>query len=95
MKDGIETSLEYREFEKREKRQRKLPLCAVTGNASDAQVQRIKSAGIDFVLSKPYQIGDLIDFVRTLPPVSIFSIHSWLTDEPVHSPAAKQRKQSV
>lgn len=68
VKDGIQTAVELREWEEQHKRQRKLPLCAVTGNASDASVKRIKDAGMDFVLSKPYQIGDLLEYVRLLPP---------------------------
>lgn len=64
VKDGIQTAVELREWEVQQKRQRKLPLCAVTGNASDASIKRIKDAGMDFVLSKPYQIGDLLEYVR-------------------------------
>lgn len=63
VKDGIQTSKELRAFEKQVQRKRSLPLCAVTGNASDSQVNKIKSAGADLVLSKPYQIGDLVQFV--------------------------------
>lgn len=44
------------------------PVCAVTGNARDAQQHECLSAGFNDVATKPYKLAQLIEKINALSP---------------------------
>jgi CheY-like chemotaxis protein len=66
--DGFEATRRWRAREQAEGRSR-LPILAVTASALPEDVARMRAAGIDDVLGKPYTVVQLVQLLRRwLPP---------------------------
>ncbi|GAA5824652.1 hypothetical protein JCM11251_005289 [Rhodosporidiobolus azoricus] len=70
--DGLEFARQLREREKNGQFSRKLPACAVTGNAREEKKAECIAAGFDDVATKPYRLGELLQQISRLTglPVS-------------------------
>lgn len=62
--DGYEATAKLRDFEKAERRQRRVPVIALTGNAFEEDLDFSKQNGMDDHLSKPYHIRQLVDVIN-------------------------------
>ncbi|GAA5995875.1 uncharacterized protein JCM10292_004800 [Rhodotorula paludigena] len=68
---GLEAIKELRQRERSGEFRRRYPVCAVTGNARDAQQAECLEAGFDDVATKPYKINDVLGKITKmtgLPP---------------------------
>ncbi|GAA5973125.1 hypothetical protein JCM11641_006280 [Rhodosporidiobolus odoratus] len=63
---GLEAIKEQRRREQSGEIPRRYPICALTGNARDQQIQTCLQAGFDDVATKPYRIDDLLTKIATL-----------------------------
>ncbi|GAA5896575.1 hypothetical protein JCM8208_004237 [Rhodotorula glutinis] len=64
--DGKTAVRELRRREKDGEISRHYPVCAVTGNARDAQKRECLAAGFDDIATKPYRLNELLQQVSTL-----------------------------
>jgi CheY-like chemotaxis protein len=42
------------------------PICALTGNARDQQIQTCLASGFDAVVTKPYKFDEILDKIKAL-----------------------------
>ncbi|KPV74021.1 uncharacterized protein RHOBADRAFT_54592 [Rhodotorula graminis WP1] len=64
--DGMSAVRELRRREKAGEISRRYPVCAVTGNARDAQKRECLAAGFDDIATKPYRLTELLQQVSAL-----------------------------
>jgi CheY-like chemotaxis protein len=52
---------------------RRLPVCAITGNARQAQLDDLMALGMDRALTKPYSFQQVLEFItqEDPPPASV------------------------
>ncbi|BGO94298.1 hypothetical protein NBRC10512_002748 [Rhodotorula toruloides] len=60
VKTGLEAVRELREWERTGQISHRYPVCAVTGNAREAQQSECLAAGYDDVATKPYRLEDVL-----------------------------------
>ncbi|KPV74030.1 uncharacterized protein RHOBADRAFT_54600 [Rhodotorula graminis WP1] len=63
---GLEAIRELRRREAAGEISRRWPVCAVTGNAREAQQNECLAAGFDDVATKPYRLQDVLDKIRRM-----------------------------
>jgi CheY-like chemotaxis protein len=67
--DGYEATRTIREREKSQNSARRLPVIALTANASTEDREQCQACGMDEVITKPFQRKDLVECLqRWLPP---------------------------
>ncbi|TKA52251.1 hypothetical protein B0A53_04674 [Rhodotorula sp. CCFEE 5036] len=73
--DGLTAIRELRRREQAGEIDRRYPVCAVTGNARDAQLAGCLSAGFNDTVTKPYKIADITAKITSLvpPPAIVFT----------------------
>lgn len=66
--NGYELAAAWRRHEAQSSRRTRLPVLAMTANALDGEVERCREAGMDDYLSKPVQLRQLEEKLRTWAP---------------------------
>ncbi|GAA5864241.1 hypothetical protein JCM8547_001304 [Rhodosporidiobolus lusitaniae] len=68
---GLEAIQKQRAREKSGEISKRYPICSLTGNARDAQIQTCLEAGFDDVATKPYRFDDILNKIRTVTGLAI------------------------
>ncbi|GAA5985176.1 hypothetical protein JCM10908_002555 [Rhodotorula pacifica] len=73
--DGLTAIRELRRREQAGEIDRRYPVCAVTGNARDAQQTECLAAGFNDTCTKPYKFTDIVNKITNLvpPPAMVFT----------------------